>query len=60
MLRITYRTPNDVLEEVKIGDEISDEYHINGVVKNIVRETVNHGIVYTFYLENGKKIVVLR
>jgi hypothetical protein len=60
MLRITYKTPDDVLENIKIGDHISDEYQLNGIVKEIERENVWNGFVYTFHLDSGRKIVVLR
>jgi len=35
MHRITYKTLNDILENIKTGDHISDEYQINGIVKKL-------------------------
>jgi len=40
MLRLTYQTADDVLENIKTGDHISDEYQIKGIVKEIERHAV--------------------
>jgi len=60
MIRITYKTALEVLEDIKVGDNISDEYHINGQVKRIERENVKHGLIFVFYLYNGNNILVMR
>ena len=60
MHRITYKTLNDILENIKTGDHISDEYQINGIVKKIERDAVWNGTVYTFHLDNGYQILLLR
>lgn len=60
MIRLTYRTADDVLDKIENGDEISDEYYISGIVKNIEVEIVKNGKVYLFTLNTGKRIVVLR
>ena len=60
MLRLTYQTADDVLENIKTGDHISDEYQIKGIVKEIERDAVWNGVVYTFHLDNGYQILLLR
>ena len=60
MHRITYKTLNDILENIKTGDHISDEYQIKGIVKEIERDAVWNGVIYTFHLDNGYQIVVPR
>ena len=60
MLRLTYQTADDVLENIKTGDHISDEYQIKGIVKEIERDAVWNGTVYTFHLDNGYQILIIR
>jgi|GEM_PF-4344833 len=58
--RLTWRTTDEELASVEIGDYVTDGYSIHGVVTKIEYETLKDGFIYHFYLSKGNKLTVLR
>lgn len=58
MIRLNNDTPNDVLQDVKIGDMVTDTFSKTGLVENI--EISDDGLyrVYEFNLVTGRTITV--
>ncbi|GAA4196708.1 hypothetical protein GCM10022289_02850 [Pedobacter jeongneungensis] len=58
MIRLNNDTPNDVLQEVKIGDMVTDTFSKTGLVENI--EISDDGLyrIYEFNLVTGRTITV--
>jgi len=59
-LILTYNTPVDILENIKIGDLISDAYQLVGKVIKIEKITLKSNIQYIFTLDSYKSILLLR
>jgi uncharacterized protein (UPF0218 family) len=58
MIRLNNDTPNDILQDVKIGDMVTDTFSKTGLVENI--EISDDGLyrVYEFNLVTGRTITV--
>ena len=58
MIRLNNDTPNDILQDVKIGDMVTDTFSKTGLVENI--EISDDGLyrVYAFHLVTGRTITV--
>ncbi|WP_316829931.1 hypothetical protein [Pedobacter aquatilis] len=59
-LRLTYTTPLNILDNIKIGDLISDAYQLMGKVIKIEKITLKGNIQFIFTLDNYKSILMLR
>ncbi len=59
-LRLTYTTPLNILENIKIGDLISDIYQMMGKVIKIEKITLRTNIQFIFTLDNYESILTLR
>ncbi|GAA3952650.1 hypothetical protein GCM10022246_03640 [Pedobacter ginsengiterrae] len=59
-LRLTYTTPLNILENIKIGDLISDIYQMMGKVIKIEKITLRTNIQFIFTLDNYESILILR
>ncbi|MFC3562987.1 hypothetical protein [Pedobacter jamesrossensis] len=59
-LRLTYTTPVNILDNIKIGDVISDVYQLMGKVIKIEKITLKTNIQFIFTLENYESILMLR
>ncbi|MFC3559752.1 hypothetical protein [Pedobacter jamesrossensis] len=59
MINVTYTTPLRKLNQVKIGDEIVDEYENQGKVVKINKTESNVGREYLFLLDNKQMIYIL-
>lgn len=59
-LRLTYTTPLYILDNIKIGDLISDVYQLMGKVIKIEKTTLRTNIQFIFTLDNYKSILILR
>lgn len=59
-LRLTYNTPLNILDNIKIGDLISDVYQLMGKVIKIEKTTLRTNIQFIFTLDNYKSISILR
>jgi len=59
-LRLTYTTPLNILENIKIGDLISDIYQLMGKVIKIEKITLRTNIQFIFTLDNYESILILR
>ncbi|WP_421938497.1 hypothetical protein [Pedobacter sp.] len=60
MIRLNADTPNDVLQDIKVGDMVTDTFSKTGIVESI--ETDDDGLykIYTFHLVTGRTITVKR
>lgn len=58
--RLTWRTTDEELASVEIGDYVTDRYWTHGTVIKIERMDYHDGFVYYFYLEEGGKLIILR
>lgn len=58
MIRLDNDTPSSVLQEVKIGDMVTDTFSKTGLIEDI--ETTDDGLykIYTFNLVTGRSIVI--
>ncbi|RYD69687.1 MULTISPECIES: hypothetical protein [Pedobacter] len=58
MIRLNSETPNDILQDVKIGDMVTDTFSKTGLVESI--ETNDDGLykIYEFHLVTGRTITV--
>lgn len=58
MIRLNNDTPNDILQDVKIGDMVTDTFSKTGLVENI--EISDDGLyrIYEFNLVTGRTITV--
>lgn len=58
MIRLNSDTPNDILQDVKIGDMVTDTFSKTGIVESI--EVNDDGLyrVYVFNLVTGRTITV--
>ncbi|WP_443946132.1 hypothetical protein ACJVDH_03210 [Pedobacter sp. AW1-32] len=58
MIRLNSETPNDVLQEVKIGDMVTDTFSKTGMVESI--EVDDDGLykLYIFNLVTGRTITI--
>lgn len=59
MINVTYTTPLNKLNKVKVGDEIIDEYENRGKVVRINKTKSNSGREYLFLLDNRQMIYIL-
>ncbi|RZL20361.1 MAG: hypothetical protein EOO96_25190 [Pedobacter sp.] len=59
MINVTYNTPLNKLNKVKVGDEIIDEYENRGKVVKINKTKSNVGREYLFLLDNRQMIYIL-
>lgn len=60
MIRITNETPVHILQEIKIGDMVTDGFSKTGFVEDI--EITDDGLykVYEFYLATDRVIITKR
>jgi NAD-specific glutamate dehydrogenase len=60
MIRVNDETPTEVLQDIKIGDLITDGFSKTSLVENI--ETKDDGLykIYEFYLNTGRVITTKR
>ncbi|GGE44909.1 MULTISPECIES: hypothetical protein [Pedobacter] len=60
MIRLNSETPNDVLQEVKIGDMVTDTFSKTGLVETI--EVSDDGLykIYEYHLVTGRTITIKR
>ncbi|NTE00770.1 hypothetical protein G6M26_34920 [Agrobacterium tumefaciens] len=60
MIRLNSETPNDVLQEVKIGDMVTDTFSKTGLVETI--EISDDGLykIYEYHLVTGRTITIKR
>ncbi|WP_293785901.1 hypothetical protein [uncultured Pedobacter sp.] len=58
MIRLNSDTPNDILQEVKIGDMVTDTFSKTGLVESI--EVKDDGLyrIYEFNLVTGRTITI--
>ncbi|RBQ09936.1 hypothetical protein [Pedobacter miscanthi] len=58
MIRLNNDTPNDILQDVKVGDMVTDTFSKTGLVENI--EISDDGLyrIYEFNLVTGRTITV--
>lgn len=58
MIRLNSETPNEVLQDVKVGDMVTDTFSKTGLVESM--ETSDDGLykIYTFNLVTGRTISV--
>ena len=58
MIRLNNDTPNEVLQEVKIGNMVTDTFSKTGLVESI--EVNDDGLyrIYEFHLVTGRTITV--
>ena len=58
MIRLNSETPSDVLQEVKIGNMVTDTFSKTGLVESI--EVSDDGLyrIYEFHLVTGRTIKV--
>jgi len=58
MIRLNDETPGSILDEVKIGDMVTDTFSKTGLVEDI--EITDDGLykIYRFNLVTGREIVV--
>jgi len=58
MIRLNSDTPNDILQDVKIGDMVTDTFSKTGLVESI--EIKDNGLyrIYEFNLVTGRTITV--
>lgn len=58
MIRLFNEMPTEILQDVKIGDMVTDTFSKTGLVENI--EISDDGLyrIYTFTLVTGRSIVV--
>jgi len=58
MIRLNSDTPSDILQDVKIGDMVTDTFSKTGLVENI--EISDDGLyrIYEFNLVTGRTITV--
>jgi len=59
MINVTYTTPIKKLNQVKVGDEIVDEYENQGKVVKINKTKSTMGSEYLFLLDNRQMIYIL-
>lgn len=59
-LKLSYSTPLNILDNIKIGDIISDTFHLMGRVIKIEKITLRSNIQYTYTLDNYKSILIQR
>jgi len=58
MIRLNNDTPNDVLQEVKIGDMVTDTFSKTGLVESIDIDDDGLYKIYQFHLITGRTITV--
>lgn len=60
MIRLNSETPNDVLQDVKIGDMVTDTFSKTGLVETI--EVSDDGLykIYEYHLVTGRTITIKR
>ncbi len=58
MIRLNSETPNDVLQEVKIGDMVTDTFSKTGLVESV--EVNDDGLyrIFEFHLVTGRTITI--
>lgn len=60
MITITYNTSVETLEEINLGDEISDIYQNAGKVIDIEKVRNKNSTFYNYILNTGQSIPVIR
>ncbi|QPH41304.1 hypothetical protein [Pedobacter endophyticus] len=58
MIRLNNDTPDDVLQEVKIGDMVTDTFSKTGLVESIDIDDDSLYKIYQFHLITGRTITV--
>ena len=58
MIRLNSDTPSDILQDVKIGDMVTDTFSKTGLVENIEISDDSLYRVYEFHLVTGRTITV--
>jgi len=58
MIRLNNDTPNDILQEVKIGDLVTDTFSKTGLVESINISDDGLYRVYEFNLVTGRTITI--
>lgn len=58
MIRLNNDTPSDVLQEVKIGDMVTDTFSKTGLVERIEIDDDGLYRIYEFHLVTGRTITV--
>ncbi len=58
MIRLNSETPNDVLQEVKTGDMVTDTFSKTGLVESV--EVNDDGLyrIFEFHLVTGRTITI--
>ena len=60
MIRINNETPSAILQEIKIGDIVTDGFSKTGSVERIEMDDDGLYRIYEFYLTTGRVIVTKR
>jgi len=58
MIRLNSDTPSDILQDVKIGDMVTDTFSKTGLVENIAISDDGLYRIYEFHLVTGRTITV--
>jgi len=58
MIRLNSETPNDILQEVKIGDMVTDTFSKAGLVESIERSDDGLYRIFEFHLVTGRTITI--
>ena len=58
MIRLNNETPNDVLQDIKIGDMVTDTFSKTGLVENIEHHDDGLYRIYEFHLVTGRTITI--
>ncbi|WP_412467601.1 hypothetical protein [Pedobacter sp. KLB.chiD] len=58
MIRLNSDTPNDILQEVKIGDMVTDTFSKTGLVESIAVKDDGLYRIYEFNLVTGRTITI--
>lgn len=59
MIYLTYNTPINILENIKIGDTVFDYFRTSGKVVRIERYEETRGLFFIFILETGAEIPLI-
>ena len=60
MIRVNKETPNDVLQDIKKGNFVTDGFSKTGIVENV--DVIDDGLykIYEFNLVTGRTIITKR
>lgn len=58
MIRLNSETPVSVLQEVKIGDMVTDTFSKTGLVESVETEDDGYNKIYIFALVTGRTITI--